>query len=1368
MYSRMQQIVHFFILISMWSISVHAIDTNFRLKFKQISVNDGLSQNSVTSFIQDKNGILMIGTYDGINFFNGYEIEPVRYSYDNPKGLFNNRIVCMSSSHSGKIWMGLDGGVALYDSNLKTYTNYTDSLGRLRSFWVRTIYEDLDKDLWVGTTKDLIRGIKDKDGHYQFTAVSNFQSCVTYAIKYYKDGQIWVGTSNGLFIFRKEGQNMMSCKEVEYFSGHSVYAILFDREDNIWIGYDNGIATLYNDTEEFTPLHLPGSDYTTVHCLLQDKEQHIWVGTAGKGLYSLETKNKKISNFTRYTASDAIGKLADDNIENLYIDASNVLWIGTRNGVNYADLSLPRIYTFGPSNPSNPNSKTQYHSGHINSLFIDKKEQLWISVYGDGLYLYNLKTNQFSNISSQLTKTAIARMIETKQRVLWIAAQEAVYRVEAKGTKYHKEAIDLGPTTAEAYKYFQFYTDLCEDAYGDIWITTVQELLRYNPTTKQYISYLKTDGIASDSPFCLLSDTINKTIWVGAADQGLTKISYDRKDILSTEILRKSGTTFTLSHDQVWCIYKSSNGTIWIGTDGGLNRIKLENNLIVSSTRVKAPHIKDAKIEAITEDSQGNLWLNSSQGLYCYNPTKETVKRYTNDDGLQSNACTGAAATIRGWIFIGGIKGLNFFNPCFFKENTYVGHPIFTQLKIFNTVIKPREKYWGKELLTEGLNNTTEINLGYKLNNFILEFTSDHYAATSKNSFKYLLLGYDRNWIEVNSSRRYASYENLPPGKYTFRLMCSNKDGVWSNHIRELSFNIAPPFWLTWWAYILYVLITIILLYSIFLYLRSRQRWRYKFLLQEIEKKKDNEINEMKLNFYTNITHELRTPLALISAPLDDLRKRYMTDEYFSYRANLINKNVNKLLQLINQLLDIRKVSINEMPLTVTQQDTYSFVKQIVDSFYNLSIQNKIYFRFTPPKSNFEGWFDCNQIEKVINNLISNAFKFTPQEGSIEVKLWKEENGEEEYAILSVSDSGIGISAKELPKIFDMFYHGTPLSGQSSGVGLSFSKALAELHGGNISVESSHASGSIFTVKFRIDKDFYKKEYIIEEKVNVIPTTSPENNECSQSTEQINKKYVILIIEDHDDMRKYLTESLQETFDILTATDGEDGLFTARKYKPDLVITDMMMPRMSGIDLIHQMKADHRTNHIPIIVYSAKSDKASIREAFRTGAQEYIVKPFDMEFLTLSIRNQLKSKEQFLYKVKHENIIAPSDVYMPSPEEELLQKIHIIMERNMSNTSFGVEQLADELKMSRSQLYRKIQSLPIGKNAVEIIRGIRIQRAAQLLSTGQLRITEVMFEVGITNNARFSSYFRDIYGLSPKEYLQKNSPANKSIIREIQ
>lgn len=1301
----------------------------------------------------------MIGTYDGVNFFNGYEIEPIRYSYDNPKGLFNNRIVCMSSSHSGKIWMGLDGGVALYDSNLKTYTNYTDSLGRLRSSWVRSIYEDADKDLWIGTTKDLIRGIRDKNGHYQFSAVSNFQSCVTYAIKYHKDGQIWVATSNGLFVFKKEGKNMLSYKEVDYFSGHSVYAILFDKDENIWIGYDNGIAAKFNKSEKFTPAPLPDSMNATVHCLIQDKEKHIWVGTAGKGLYSLETENTKITQISRYTASDAISKLADDNIENLYIDASNVLWIGTRNGVNYADLSLPRIYTFHPISVGE--SKAEYHSGHINSLFIDKKEQLWISVYGDGLYIYNLNTNQVSTISSQLTKTAIARIIETKQGILWMAAQEAVYRIECKGKEYHKEKIDLGPTTTEAYKHFQFYTDLCEDAYGNIWITTVQGLLRYNPDTKQCTSYLKTDGLASDSPFCLLSDTINKTIWVGAADQGLTKISYDRKGILSTEILRKSDTAFTLNHDQVWCIYKSKNGTIWVGTDGGLNCIKLKNNQIISSTRVKAPYIKDAKIEAITEDSLGNLWLNGSQGLYCYHPSSNVVKRYTNDDGLQSNACTGAAATTNGWIFIGGIKGLNFFNPSFFKENTYVGHPIFTQLKIFNTIIKPKERYWGKELLTDGLNNTTQINLGYKLNNFILEFTSDHYAATSKNSFKYILLGYDRDWVEVNSSRRYASYENLPPGNYTFRLMCSNKDGVWSNQIRELSFIIAPPFWLTWWAYILYALIIIALLYSIFLYLRFRQRWRYKFLLQEIEKKKDNEINEMKLNFYANITHELRTPLTLISAPLDDLCKRYMIDEYFSYRAGLINKNVNKLLQLINQLLDIRKVSINEMPLTVTQQDTYSFVKQIADSFYNLSTQNHIYFRFTPPESNFEGWFDCNQIEKVINNLISNAFKFTPQQGSIEVKLWKASNGEEEYAFLSVSDSGVGISAKELPRIFDMFYHGTPLSGQSSGVGLSFSKALIELHGGIISVESSHTSGSVFTVRFRIDKEFYKKEYIIEENMNIAPIISAEEDGYSQSIEETEKKYTLLIIEDHVDMREYLTDSLHDSFEILTAADGEIGLLIARKSKPDLVITDMMMPRMSGIDLIRQMKSDHRTNHIPIIVYSAKSDKESIREAFRTGAQEYIVKPFEMEFLTLSIRNQLKSKEQFMHKVKHEHIITPSDVYMPSPEKELLEKIHIIMERNMSNASFGVEQLADELKMSRSQLYRKIQSLSFGKNAVEIIRGIRIQRAAQLLATGQLRITEVMFEVGITNNARFSTYFRDAYGMSPREYSQKNSPMNK-------
>jgi ligand-binding sensor domain-containing protein/signal transduction histidine kinase/CheY-like chemotaxis protein len=1338
-----------------------SMETDLRLNFKYISVNSGLSQNSVTSIVQDKNGILLFGTYDGINFYDGYKVDMERYVSDRPDGLFNNRIVCMKQRADGNIWIGLDGGLALYDSDHKKYLNYTDSLGALRSNWTRAMEEDRNGNLWLGTYKDLVVGTN-RNNSFSFSFINGFSPVAVYTLCCDRQGNMWVGTSNGVFVFTMEN-SMQKMQAVSRFKGRMTTHIFCDRAGTVWIGFADGLEILPAGSDTFRALPFASHAGIAVECILEDQSGNIWIGTGNEGLFRLTLENFRITNTIHYGPSYFFGRLSDNNVPALYVDRSNVLWVGTRKGINYASLASPNIYTFKPL-LTEQFCELGYKGKHINILFIDSRDQLWISTHREGLYRYDLRKHKLTDMSSTITDCSLSGITETADGSLWFASQEAVYRIEnPRPGVYRRERINTGTDERDALKHFQYFTGICTDVYNNVWIATIQGLICYCPGSRQYSTYLSTDGLTSDSPYCLLSDSVNRTLWVGSSDRGLSKIDYGKDGITHIENLRRSKTRHTISHDQVWCLFKSRKGTVWVGTDAGLNRIEISGSEILSATPVHVRLLKDIKIQAITEDAAGHLWLNSSQGLYCYDLDSQSVRCYNNLDGLQSNTYTSAAAiSSNGWIFVGGINGIDYFNPALFRESSYTGHPILTQLRIFNTPIEPSGKYNGRQILDREINAVSGIVLNCRQNNFVLEFTSDHYVIPEKNRFRYRLRGYNPKWIEVNASQRYAAYENLPAGNYEFLLQSSNSDGVWSDAVKSLQITILPPPWLTWWAYLAYVLMAAGIGWTVFSYFRSKQRWKRDFFIRETEQRKKEELNEMKLNFYTNITHELRTPLSLIMAPLRDLVKQQEGDEYARFRLKIITDNAHKLLNLINQLLDIRRSSEQTLPLAISCHNIHAMVKSVVDSFCYQSEQAGIYLHFIPPNRACKGWFDLEKIEKVLCNLVSNAFKFTPPNGNIEVRLWTQEEDGRQFAFVSVKDSGIGIASNEQSKIFDLFYHGTPLRGDSSGVGLALSKTMMKLHGGNISVESEHNAGSNFIISFRIDRDAYRPEHIVK-KTREDDMPGDENipeDIPAQESPAVRDKYTVLIVEDNDDMRMYIAECLKSAFRIITAIDGKEGLNMAQKLHPDIVITDMMMPRMDGFEFIRKMKSNPRTNYIPIIVHSVRNDRESIREAFVTGAQEYIVKPFEAESLIFRIGNQLNSRSYFARKLKSEEIMEPAEVEVPSRDREMLDKIRTIVEKNLSDALFGADQLAAELGMSRTQLYRRLKTLPGGKNISEIIRHIRIQRAAQLLSTGQLRVTEVMYEVGINNHYRFIHYFQEMYGMSPKAYIRQANSAS--------
>lgn len=1322
--------------------------TDRRLSFKYLSVNNGLSQNSVTSVVQGDDGLIYIATYDGLNIFDGYAIRVERHSPDHPQRLANNRIVTMEKMRDGSIMLGLDGGLVRYDPAEDKYTDYSDRLGIKGLRKVRALCEDSTGQLWIGHENGMLVATA-KDGGYVFGSIAGFGAHEVFDIAEDRDGKVWIATADGVFVTHAGVADAAFAERVALPGDISARSIECDSWGCVWIGHTEGL--LFSSGDGFSHVNVPGAGRLTTVNTLRDKQDHIWLGMGlNGGLYSLTIDDAgQVISHEHYSTGDLFGRLNDNAISSLFVDRSGVLWAGTHRGVNYAPTATPDFYTFKPL-LGDRLTELGYDGKHINSLFIDSRDNLWISTFkGGGIYRYDLRLKRLTNISHQLTASSVSRVIESPAGVFWVAAQEGVYRVEETAPgKLQKSVLRLSDIPEEASKRYQYFLDLCEDSFGNIWIATEEGLICYRPDTGVSVRYTRKDGLSSSSIYCLLSDRENNAVWAGTADNGLTRIGYDQHGGLKqVDTFTHDNSSPGLDNGHIWSLLKARDGTIWIGTDAGLHKMELGGGSIA---RVTVPMLADAKILAITEDLRGDLWLNSSQGLYGYSPASGQVRRYVSDDGLQSNTWTeGAAISDNGWIFVGGINGINYFNPELFDSNGYAGRPILTGLKVHDHEVRTGQQYDGRVLLDRGINASDGIDLRYHQNNISIGFASDRYASPAKNLFRYRLEGYDREWVESAPSQHLVSYSRLPAGKYTFMLQLADGSGQWNDVVKRLDVNIRPAPWNTWWAYVVYTLLLCGAVVAAISYVISRQRWKRKLFVHKVEQDKTREMTEMKLNFYTNITHELRTPLSLITGPLKDIEEYGNTDGFIKLRLGLIGRNVDKLLRLINRILEIRKISAQDLPLKIVRHNVTNVVREIVHSFVSMSEQNGTVMNFESRETVDDAWFDREKIEQVLQNLISNAYKFTPANGTIKVTLDTALRDGVRYAVVSVEDIGVGIDEKDIDNIFDLFFHGTPLTGSSSGIGLSLSKAIMDAHSGTIDVVSEPGKGSVFTISFPIDRAFYlgmEAELQRETKEAPVPVAAKEH------------KHLVLIVEDNDDMREYIVECLKEDFRLATAADGEEGLTVAQKLRPDVVISDIMMPVMDGIEFVRRMKSNPRTNFIPIIIHSVKEDKASIREALTAGAHEYIIKPFDSENLIVRIRNLLNSREHFALKLKAENIIEPTSVDIPSDDAVLLEHLTKIVEANMQNPMFDIELLANQLHMSRMQLYRRMQRIAGGKTVSEVIRDIRIKRAAQLLSTGSKRISEVMYEVGINNQYRFTKYFQEAYKMSPKEYIQLHAP----------
>jgi len=923
-----------------------------------------------------------------------------------------------------------------------------------------------------------------------------------------------------------------------------------------------------------------------------------------------------------------------------------------------------------------------------------------------------------------------------------------------------------------------------QDSRGFMWFGTADGLIRYDGYEFKVFKHNPDDETSISNNFIIaIHEDKSGMLWIGTEGGGLNQ--YDKATGRFTRYTHRSKDPNSLSNNIVTAVLEDKSGNLWIGTyGGGLNQFDRNSQQFLRFTDKQ--NLLNNVIFDIVQDSNHNLWLNTGKGLSKFNTKSKRFRDYSEtprpqDHEIQPEVSLDGENEEK---FSQKTDQLNDFPPDSINDNIRLPSVVLTDFQLFNkSVPVGLDTSTGRSILNKTITETNEIELTYKDNIITFEFAALDFQYPEKNKFAYMLEGFDREWTYTDASRRFATYTNLDPGEYIFRIKGSNSDGIWNETGTSLKIIVTPPWWETWPVYLLYFIFVLSLLYGLRHYELNREMWKNQSKLDEVKLKERAEIDQLKSRFFANISHEFRTPLTLILGPLENI-KSITSSREIQKQTTMIKKNASRLLILVNQLLDLSKLDAGKLTLRASPGNIVLFVKGIVLFFKSFADQKDISLTVKCSNSDIQIYFDRDKMAKILNNLLSNALKFTPEGGKITIHITP---AEQNFVEIKIRDTGIGISKDELPKLFNRFYQvDSPKTKEykGTGIGLALSKELVELHHGSIHVRSQKegpdhigAGWTEFTIKLPGGKEHLKADEVdqiqavkegmasAEEEDFTRPEFSIlEPNEYSvikdaETVELVDwgrymeeDKILILVVEDHADLRQYIKESLGNNFIIKEAPNGEQGLREARRLIPDLIISDIMMPKMDGNELTRILKQDEKTSHIPIILLTAKSEHESKLESLEIGADDYITKPFDRKELQLRVKNLIDMRKKFQEKYARGDYIPRKEPRkFNNLEEKFMTRITEIIENHISEEEFSIEQFAEEMYMSRMQLHRKLRALT-GKSASLYIRSFRLLRSRKMIEEGRGNVSEIAYSVGFSSPAYFTRCFKKEFGIPPSEF----------------
>jgi signal transduction histidine kinase/DNA-binding response OmpR family regulator len=1134
-----------------------------------------------------------------------------------------------------------------------------------------------------------------------------------------------------------------------------------DKEGSLWFGTATGLASYDFETEKFkycwsdsSNRHKLGITSTSVHWIntvFRDETDVVWLGTNG-GLVEYNPKEGTFSNY-RYSSTDLLNPQHTENhITSICQDVvSGVLWIGSRDGLFSFDRKSKKF--------------VQQLDEGVTSVFSERSGTLWVGtntaikklnrtrlpfrkyfigdiacglVNGSGgaLWIYVYKKGGW--LKFDLNKDKLVPYSFGTDYLFFVFPDGDLSLLTRDGRSYIRDT--LGNTTftlGPSWKDFSHSLSFgCKTSRGYYAGTHDGGLYLRDPRTQRVteVKKLKQD-------IYYIYEDMSGFLWIATRGGGL--FCYDQAMGSFAEFLSDKKNPSSTRGTEINQIFQDRKGRLWFATISGLDRFERSTKSFNHLTEQDG--LPSDNIRGILEDDHGCLWLNTPRGIVKFDPETHHFRHYDVSYGLElvSDVYYGwGCKTGNGEMFFGGATGFTRFHPDSIKDNPYIPPVVITTFRKFD---KP-------------FPFSDEIRLSHNENFISFEFAALSYMSPERNQYSYKMEGVDKHWVNAGT-RRYASYPNLDPGEYVFKVKGSNNEGVWNNAGTSIAIVIMPPWWKTVPAYVLYSLALLSMGYFTWQSQVKRIRTRHEYEMTRFEAAKLHEVDEMKSRFFANISHEFRTPLTLILGPVKQISE-IVEDDKIKGDLLVVHRNANKLLGLVNQLLDISKLESGTMKLQTVSQSIVPLLRTLVLSFTSYAERKRIALTFHSTEDEIVAYVDNDKIEKIVTNVLSNAFKFTPEGGSIEVAVTKDDN----YVNVRISDTGIGIPNDKIPKIFDRFYQvdGSHTRKQEgTGIGLALTKELVELHKGTIEVESEEGKGSTFIIGIPLGKEHLKQEEICERgedetEISVLPLEMTSHEETGVEQPAIGLfrqtgKPVLLIVEDNADVRHYISDGLNSDYGILEAIDGEDGWHKSIEQLPDVIVSDVMMPKMDGFKLCCKLKTDERTSHIPVILLTAKASSGDKVEGYDAGADDYIMKPFEPEELKARIKNLIGQRERIHEHFRKHGLFEIEEGEITPVDQKFLQNTLAIITKHMSDALFGVESLAAEMAVSRSLLLKKIEAL-IGEPPHELIKRTRLNKAAKLIEKKFGNMSEIALEVGFNNPSYFAECFKKQFGVSPSQF----------------
>ncbi len=1381
-----------FLILFLSSLTFPQSNIPDKIQFKHISEDDGLSNTYIQCVIQDRKGFIWVGTPEGLHRYDGRKFKVFKHSQEDKNSLGIGGVFVLCEDKSGVLWIGTGGGgLNRYNPDRENFTRYINpkDSSSLQNF-ILALYEDKSGTLWAGTQYNGLFSFNPATGQsVYYKNIPNDSTSVSEnrIWTFYEDSKnnLWIGTlSAGLNRFdrvnKKFTRYLHDPKNPNSLSFNTIAGIREDKSGNLWIAtFGGGLnrVTYRHDNQapifthyKYDPQNPSSINDNYLVFIHIDKDDILWLGTSQGGLnrsVSSLSGNSNLS-FISYK-HDPLDKfsLMGNYVSWICQDNSGLLWIANQGeGLNIVNTNQEqfKLYSHSPDDPFS------LSSNDVTAICEDNYGLVWIGTYDKGLNKWDRVTNKFThyknspNDPNSISDNRVTDIYEDKSGVLWIATYfGGLNKFDRKTEKFYAYRND--PSNPSSISE-DVVISIAEDPSGILWIGTPDNGLHKFEKEKgtfTYIKYKLDDPKDFSSTYAanLLVDKSGK-LWISARLDGLFSFDYRKDKFVHYE--NDPNNVKSLSNNVVSLIYEDSSGNIWFGTPGsGLDIFDKENN------KFKHYTVKDGLpgdyIYSILEDDLRNLWITSNNGLSKFNPHSNTFKNFDTEDGLPGLQLWAGCKSKSGEFIFGCDRGFVVFHPDSIRENSRIPPVYITGFSMFNKPVPiGYDSLTKRTILTKSIIECDELELNYDDKVFSFEFAALDFYSPENNRYAYIMEGFDKGWTYTDPTQSSVTYTNLDPGEYFFRVKVSDKYGNWNEAGASIKIIILPPWWQTPWAYIFYILFIVSAVYIIWKAQLRRIRIKHEYEMGKFEAQKLHEVDQIKSRFFTNISHEFRTPLTLILGPAKQILEK-VEDEKIKSELSLIHRNARKLLGLVNQLLDISKLESGNMKLQTEPQDIVSLLKTLVLSFTSYAERKRIMLQFNSVEDEVIVYLDKDKFEKIITNILSNAFKFTADGGRIEVMI----NKDETWTNIVISDTGIGIPKEKLSKIFDRFYQidGSHTREQEgTGIGLSLTKELVELHKGKIEVKSEEGKGTTFIVKIPLGKEHLKlekstekdREYEKEEAERQDYYNGTENKaKYKVSIEYLGEEVLplLLLVEDNSDVRYYIKENLRNNYRILEAVDGEDGWDKSIDHLPDLIVSDVMMPKMDGFKLCEKLKTDERTSHIPVILLTAKATKEDKLTGYETGADEYIVKPFEPDELNWRINNLIAQRKRLHEHFRKQGLVELSETKITPVDKKFLQQAYNLVSQNISNESFSVEVFAENLFVSKSLLYKKIVSLT-GEPPVEFIRRIRLNRAANLIDNKFGNLSEIALEVGFNNPSYFAECFKKQFSVTPSQYHRNN------------